>query len=360
MKGNASLFKAVLTGILRVSKESIFSDLNNLKVRTILDTEYADCFGFTEPEVMALFDRQNQSYRLDEARQWYNGYRFGPHTVYNPWSVVNYLSQPDMVPQSYWLNSSSNALVIQLLQKQAFSTGESLQRLMEGEAIDLEVDANIAFAQIDTSSSVMLSLLLFSGYLSATRAEKPLTPKHYRVSVPNAEVSEIYQKAFVQWMTVQLDGKGERLRKLEQAILTGDEETLGYLLEHFCRNMVSLHDTVHEPEAFYQGLMLGLCAILEPAYRVLSNRETAGVAHDLGRADVLIVPRQPGKAGAVLELKIARKKRKTLKQALAEGKAQLQEKQYITELQAAGVSVIHTWVLAFDGKQVKVVYEGTG
>lgn len=363
MKGNPALFKAVLTGILRVSKESIFSDLNNIKVRTILESEYADCFGFTEQEVVALFERQHQSSRLDEARQWYNGYRFGPHTIYNPWSVINYLAQPDAPAQAYWLNTSSNDLIRELLQQQTLTIAQDLQTLMEGGAIVREVDSNTAFMEIRTSSNAMFSLLLFTGYLTAQFNEWNALEgiALYSLRAPNLEVRRIYRATFVQWLTVQLDGTSERLKKLEQAILTGDEETLEYLLEYFCRNMVSLHDTVHEPEAFYQGLMLGLCAVLEPAYRVLSNRESG-----MGRADLLIIPRpsiQPGqlnRPGAVLELKVARRKRKTLKQALAEGLEQLKEKQYLTELQAAGVTVIHTWVLAFDGKKVMVKYGGKG
>lgn len=353
LKGNASLFKAVMTGILRVSKESMFSDLNNLLVCTMLDRPFSDSIGFTETEVVELFARQEQSHRLQEARRWYNGYQFGPHTIYNPWSVLNYLKNPHALPQPYWLNTSANELVKRLLQKQAFLIGEDLQELMRGGSIERAVDSNISFVDMERSPDAALSLLFFAGYLKGVIPENPPSSRHVRLSIPNVELNEIYTGTFKYWLEQRFEGSSDRVRQLVTAMLNGDLERFERLLEQYCQNIISIHDMGRDPEAFYQGLMLGLCAVLEPSHRVLSNRETG-----YGRADLLIVPRTPGQSGAVLELKVARKKYRTMKQALAEGRAQLDAKNYVAELTSAGATPIHKWVLAFDGKQVKVQFEG--
>jgi len=354
LKGNPHLFKGVMTGILRISKESIFSDLNNLLVSTLLDNDYADCFGFTEAEVVALFERQGQTARLPEAREWYNGYRFGPETIYNPWSVLNFLREPARAPQAWWLNSSSNDLIKEQLTRHAFKMSSDLQALMEGRRIERKIESNISFPQLDTSTDTLLSLLLFSGYLKAEPISGEYSGSRHCLSIPNKEVAEIYQLTFKLWLEAHLGGSSERVTSLVKALLEGDAHLFQRYLSMYTLNMLSYLDgTGSEPEALYQGLMLGLCAVLEPGHRVRSNRESG-----FGRADLLILPNRPGRPGAVLELKVAEKGRRTMKQALSEGKAQLEQRKYVTELLASGASPVHKWVVGFDGKIVKVVYVG--
>ena len=354
LKGNPHLFKGVMTGILRISKESIFSDLNNLKVKTLLEPEYADCFGFTEAEVQALFARQGMLQHMDEARAWYNGYRFGDCTIYNPWSILNYLDSRDKIPRAFWLNSSSNDLIKEQLTRHAFKMSTDLQALMEGRRIERKVESNISFPQLDTSTDTLLSLLLFSGYLKAEPISGEYSGSRHCLSIPNKEVAEIYQLTFKLWLEAHLGGSSERVTSLVKALLEGDAETLEDQLEFYTLHMLSVLDGKGpEPEALYQGLMLGLCATLEPHHRVRSERESG-----YGRADLLILPNRPGLPGAVLELKVAKKQRRTLEQALSEGKAQLEQRKYVTELLASGASPVHKWVVGFDGKIVKVVYVG--
>jgi len=334
LKGNPHLFKGVMTGILRISKESIFSDLNNLKVMTLLEPEYADCFGFTEAEVQALFARQGMQEHMEEARAWYNGYRFGDCTIYNPWSILNFLASRDRVPRSFWLNSSSNDLIKEHLTRHAFKMSSDLQALMEGRRIERKIESNISFPQLETSSDALLSLLLFSGYLKAEPIPGDRSGPRHCLSIPNKEVAEIYQLTFKLWLEAHLGGSSDRVFSLVKAMLEGDAHLFQRYLSMYTLNMLSYLDgRGSEPEALYQGLMLGLCAVLEPGHRVRSNRESG-----FGRADLLILPNRAGQPGAVLELKVAEKGYRTMKQALAEGSAQIKQRRYVTELLVAGAS----------------------
>lgn len=351
LKGNPHLFKGVLTGILRVSKESIFSDLNNIMVRTLLEPEYSTCFGFTEPEVAALCERQGQTQHLDAIRQWYNGYRFGGEVIYNPWSVLNFLHARDKEPQPYWLNSSGNELIKTELARCALDMHADFEALLEGQSLLRVVERNFSFSELETSPEALYSLLVFSGYLKGQRPPSPLPhPELLSIAIPNQEVALIWRKSLQQWLNRQLGG-GQQVQALQTALLQGDAISVQRLLERLALHLLSVQDgDPREPEALYHGLVVGLCASLEPEFRVRSNRETG-----LGRADLLILPTRQGQPGAVLELKVAGKPyKRTLKKALLEGRQQLLTQKYRAELEAAGASPLQQWVVAFDGKTVKV------
>lgn len=350
LKGNPHLFKGVLTGILRVSKESIFSDLNNITVRTLLESEYSTCFGFTEAEVVALCERQEQTAHLDAIRQWYNGYRFGGNVIYNPWSVLYFLGSMDKKPKPYWLNSSGNDLIKTELSRNAMGMHEDFQRLLEGKTVERSLQRNFSFSELEGSVDSLYSLLVFSGYLKAEQVEGP-DPEVEQValSIPNREVRQIWRESFQQWLNFQLGG-GLQVQELQRAILTGDARRLEKMLGRLGQHILSFMDgDAREPEALYHGLMLGLCASMEPVHWVRSNRESG-----LGRADILILPSRSGQAGAVLELKVADEGPDGLQEALAEGRQQLLARHYRAELEAAGASPLQQWVVAFDGKTVKV------
>ena len=351
LKGNASLFKAVITGILRVARESLFSGLNNLGVYSLLRREMHTCFGFTEAEVTDLLTRAGRADKLDEVRAFYNGYLFGGEAIYNPWSILCFLDSADATLQPYWLSTSSNDLVRELLELYAFDYQPLFETLLEGGSIVRVVEENVALADIRITQDALWSLLLFAGYLKAERRPVPSgEPPEHALSIPNREVRTVYTSTFRRWMEMSMRGHGGNVDRLTRALLKGDAEAFEEQLQAFVTNILSYHDPGNlDPERVYQGFLVGLLAILEPAYEVRSNRESGE-----GRPDVLIRPRKPGNPGIVLELKVARPRRRTLAQALSEGLKQLTEKDYGAELRAAGATPVFAFAVAFDGKEVRV------
>ena len=351
LKGNPYLFKAVLTGILRVARESIFSGLNNLGVYSLLRSEFNTCFGFTEAEVRGLLERAGRLDRLDLVRDYYNGYVFGGQVIYNPWSVLSYIAGEDGLLRSYWLSTSGNELIRELLEQHAFSVQPEMEILLSGGSFERRLDENIALGDLRTAEGALFSLLVFSGYL---RAELPpgqhIEEPPYRLSIPNREVRTVYATTFQQWLAQSLRRRGGDLDVLLSALLAGDAEGLEQQLEAFVENAQSYHDfPVRAPEQVYQAFVVGLLAALEGRHEVRSNREAGR-----GRADVLVRPREAGRPGAVLELKVVKPSRRRPEKALAEGIAQIREKDYPATLRAAGAAPVHLFAVAFDGKRVWV------
>lgn len=361
-KGNPYLHKGVITGILRVAKESVFSGLNNLAVYSLLSKPFCSCFGFTESEVQALLAKAGALPLLESVRAYYNGYRFGDREIYNPWSVLNFLcdEQKRLIP--HWLGTSSNDLVKEMLQTHAFSVKEDLETLLAGGTIDKKIDENVSLSDLKGDARALWGLLVLTGYLKAwyegVEAGKPPPPA--KLAIPNGEIFEIYRSTFEAFVDNALRPGGSSLDALLKALLLGNAEQVQMHLAHYAKHLLSYHDTAQldfQPERFYHGLLLGLLASLEPAYQVRSNRESGE-----GRPDISITPREAGKPGVVIELKIvppvkskAKHKQpavvdKLLKAALA----QAQEKAYGAEMLSAGASVVRTLAVVFDGKQVWV------
>ena len=355
LKGNPHLFKAVVTGILRVARESIFSGLNNLAVFSLLQTKFNTCFGFTEPEVVALLERTGRQQRREAVRAWYNGYLFGGEVIYNPWSVLSFLQGDEDDPQPYWLSTSSNDLIRGLLERRGPELHASVEALLEGGSVERVLEENVPLAELMENEDALWSLLVFSGYLKAEkRSRGSMEQAAHRLSIPNLEVRLLYTGTFRRWLSARMRGHGGSVEKLTRALLGGDAETLEEQLQAFATSVLSYHDgTGADAEQVYQGFVLGLLATLEPEYAVRSNRESGR-----GRPDVLIRPAQPGKPGVVLELKVAKPARKTLAQALEEGAAQIREGDYAAELRATGASPVHAFAVAFDGKEVRVAAAG--
>jgi len=350
-KDNPHLERGVITGILRIARESIFSGLNNLGVFTLLEPRFATSFGFTEDEVRGLLAKAGREAALDEMQRWYNGYRFAGHVIYNPWSVLSFL-QSGRAAQPYWLNTSDNALIKHLLARHADRVHEALEALMAGGSVLRPLDENVVLDKLELDPNALWSLLVFSGYLNAEEQPRPpgIDDSSYRLSIPNREVHRVYRDTFREWLDITLSRHGGNPDRLVAALMRGDAEGFEDQLQILARAMLSYHDTGgSNPESLYHGFVLGLLATLEPEHVVRSNRESGG-----GRPDVLVTPRQPGQPGVVLELKVARPGRKTLEQALDEGMRQLAENDYRAELIAAGASPIHALVVAFDGKDVRV------
>jgi hypothetical protein len=348
-KGNPHLFKAVLTGVLRIAKESIFSGLNNLAVYTLLHPHFSTCFGFTEEEVATLLERAGQRDLLDAVRGYYNGYAFGGTPIYNPWSILNFIHDGDSRLRPHWVTTSSNDLVHDVLRRHTFSIQSDLEVLLEGGVIERVIDENVVLSDLTTRMDSAWSLLVFSGYLRAEEAPgTSLEIRPYRLSIPNREVLQVYTSTFREWMRERLGGERD-VERLMHAMLEGDAEALEEKLQVFTTNLLSYHDTALRPEQVYHAFVIGLLATLEPTHEVRSNRESGE-----GRPDVTIRPRQAGNPGAVLELKVAKPGKKTPEQALAEGLAQIRDRDYAAELRAAGASPRFAFVVVFDGKTVKV------
>ena len=342
LKDNPFLFKGVLTGILRVARESMFSGLNNVAVYSLLRADQDEFFGFTEPEVASLLDAFDRTSDTDDVRHWYNGYRFGDTTVYNPWSIVSMLAFPRRELETHWLNTSENALVRSLL-----LTGCDLRpemaRLLDGGAIDTRIDENVSLRQL--SGANIWSLLLFSGYLTASSVWVEDGRTFARVTIPNFEVRTLWEDTFGGW----LQAHAGAVQPLHEAILAGDAPACERILTRMLTVHVSSHDVaVDQDEAFYHAFVLGLLVTLEKTHFVRSNRESGR-----GRADVQVIPRHPGHPGAVLEFK-RREGKKKLSTSAEQALAQIRTRGYTAEAVAAGAHPIRRLGIAFSGKDVVV------
>jgi hypothetical protein len=351
LKDNPHLEKGVLTGILRVAKESMFSGLNNLKVHSLVRKPFAGSFGFTESEVEKLCaDFNLSSAEHDDLQSWYNGYRFGGQVVYNPWSVLSYLDDAERQAGPYWVNTGGDALIRKLLVEAGLGVEKDIEALIAGGTVVKPIDEHIVLRGIEREPEAVFSFLLFTGYLRADeRVSQDESGKaHWRLSVPNKEVSTVYRRLFLDWLQGGLGG-GAPLRAFCQALLAGDasqvEQQLGTILER----TLSYHDTAgNAREVVYQAFVAGLLVALETTHLVRSNRESG-----LGRCDVLITPRSPGGPGVALELKVLRPS-ETMDDALAAALEQVRTKTYAAELRAAGADPVVELAAVFDKKLVRV------
>jgi hypothetical protein len=354
LKDNPHLWKGVLTGILRVAKESIFSGLNNLSVYGVLSPAFADAFGFTPAEVAGLARDAGREDALPDMERWYNGYRFAGQVVYNPWSVLNFLASPDGVLRPYWVSTGSMDLVRDLLLARAGDEDGEIEALLRGKRITKLVDENVSLRDVPPGADAVWGFLLFTGYLTATRVRYRDELIEVRLKIPNREVRAAFRTVFRTWLSEAL-GHGARVLKLTRALLSGDAETAQRLLEGLVVHSLSFHDTGKgpgEPERVYHAFMLGLLVWVGPRYRVTSNREAGH-----GRVDLMIAPRAAGEAGVVMEMKTVDKaKRETPARAMAAALRQLRTREYAAELRAAGAGTVREVGVVFEGKKVWVAF----
>jgi len=351
LKDNPHLFKGVLTGILRVAKESIFSGLNNLAVYSILRPEFAAAFGFTEPEVAALAELAAAPEVTAGIREWYDGYRFGDQTLYNPWSVINFLDSEDRKFRPYWIATSSNDLVRELMTSGPHGLRAELETLLGGGMIDEPIDEHIVLRDLETKPDALWSLLLFSGYLRARELYTDALDQQWaRLDLPNREVRAALAAMVKDWLSDRVGGSSE-LQALLQALLRGDARMLEHYLSRIVKVSLSYHDTGGpEPERVIHGFIVGLLVGLQPEHEVRSNRESG-----YGRYDVMVLPRTAGRPGVVLELKTVEEDRgETPTAVLEQALRQLRERDYATELRERGASPVIELAAAFDGKRAWV------
>ena len=354
-KTNPSLERAIMTGITRISKESIFSDLNNLEVVTTTSEKYETSFGFTQEEVWDALEEYGLSEKKEGVKSWYDGFTFGTRTdIYNPWSILNYLDKKKFSP--YWANTSSNSLVGKLIREGSRKTKTIMEDLLEGKALHTEIDEQIIFNQLDQKESAIWSLLLAGGYLRVERFsfDEEWGREEYDLVLTNKEVRTMFEGMFRDWFA----GSSASYNEFVESLLRGDLEEMNEYMNCVTEETFSFFDTgkkpskAPEPERFYHGFVLGLLAELRGRYILTSNRESG-----FGRYDVMLEPLHDTDDAIIIEFKVFRPaKEKSLEEALKAAHAQIDEKKYTAVLETKGISPerIRKYGFAFEGKKVLI------
>lgn len=345
VKDNDHISFAVMTGILRVGKESIFSGMNNLKVRTLLDSQYSEYFGFTEEEIKKILEEHNKTNKeLQLIKEWYNGYNFGGTEIYNPWSIINYFDNKDSEPQAYWLHTSSNDIIHDIIKNSTIEIKEDLEKLIEGSATEKVIDTNIIYKDIDYNSNHLFSFLLLTGYLKAMDVKQnEFGFTIAKLSIPNKEIRSVYRQEIMTQITKGINPI-EQIRMVN-ALVSGEIKTFEQLFSNLLLKTTSFHDNA---ESFYHGFMLGITTLLIDKYIVKSNRESG-----YGRFDLSLIPREKGKATVIMEFKKANTLEE-LKYKAEEALAQIEGKMYSTDISDLGIKDIYKYGISFMGKEFHI------
>ncbi|KDE68048.1 9-O-acetyl-N-acetylneuraminate esterase [Fusobacterium necrophorum DAB] len=341
LKDNEYLQIGIMTGILRVAKEGIFSGLNNLTVYSILDEKYSSYFGLTEEEVEQALKYYHMEYNTQEVKEWYNGYQFGNTEIYNPWSIINYISNQKL--DAYWINTSSNGMINQILEmagRAGSSVFQKLEILFQQKTITQRINKGSDFHDLVNMDEVW-QLFLHSGYLTVDDKEQE---NMYELRIPNKEVHSFFQESFIQKFLGNYTTFHSLIRSLENGKVEELEQALGEIL----LSSVSHFDLSKESEKFYHVFIIGLVAILQERYYIKSNRESGE-----GRYDLSLEPRDRRKAGLLLEFKVANSEGELDKKA-KEALEQIESKKYATEMKERDILNILGLGIAFYGKKVKI------
>ena len=342
LKDNPHLAFGFLTGILRVAKESIFSGMNNLKTYSILDDGYSSYFGFTEKEVKDMLRYYGKDDKYNELSEWYDGYRFGNTEIFNPWSVINYISD-NCFPKAFWQSTGSNEIIGEIIQAATPEITKDLYKLLCGEKIAAYIDTGVIYPEVQNNPYSIYSFLLVAGYLKVANIY-PQSDGNFMcdVAIPNKEITFVYEKE-----VLNRTNQNSLAISISQAIFSKDTQKLQALLEDFMVKSISSIDGANE--GFYHGMMLGLCAILGNRYKIRSNRESG-----LGRFDIQLMPLAKGMPGFIFEFKHTKDEHTDLSALADSALQQIETKKYDTELRDNGVNSIISIGIAFRGKSAVV------
>lgn len=357
-KTNPYLERAMMTGITRVSKESVFSDLNNLNVVTTTSREYETCFGFTEQEVFCALETMGMSEEKQLVKSWYDGFVFGSRKdIYNPWSITNYLDKKQLRP--YWADTSSNGLINRLIRRSSSEIKELMEELLQGREIVVNFDEQIVFEQLEQDENAIWSLMLASGYLKATEVEYRgiLRDPWYHLMITNLETTAMFSSLFKGWFYQSRSNYNQFVK----ALLNSDLDAMNYYMNQISMatfsyfDMSGKEDGSGAPERFYHGFVLGLIADQTDQYEICSNRESG-----FGRYDVMMIPRKPGNRrcpAIIMEFKVHNsKKEETLEETVDHALDQIEAMNYDAQLFARGFErkEIRHYGFAFEGKKVLI------
>ncbi len=349
LKDNTAIYKSVLTGIMRVSKEGMFSDLNNITVYSMLSNFYGQYFGFTEKEVDWVCNEAGLSDQREKVRDWYNGYKFGDLAIYNPWSIINFAKNKIFEP--YWVHTGSSQVIEDLIAKASDDFKFDFEALIQGKTITKPINEKISFPEIhDRIEEAIWSFLLFSGYLKIVSIDRESTDNCCEIALPNIEITRVYQNYFLGWLKKYNSRQGE---KMLDALVSGDVVNFEKSFSKYMQETMSYFDfdkTEDHPEKFYHALVLGMLVYLRSTHQVLSNREAGN-----GRYDVLIIPKDILKPGIILEFKVADTEKLMAKEAKL-ALAQINSQNYQAELEARGIKKILKLAIVFFGKKVLIKF----
>ena len=350
LKDNSYLTKAVVTGITRISQESLFSGLNNISVYSMLRERFGQYFGFTEDEVVKLLEETKRSVSIGEIKEWYNGYQIGKHVLYNPWSIINCLDNEGIL-QEYWVNTSGNGLIGDLLESAGAEVKKEFEELLQGKVITQVLSENLVLPDIEKAPEALWSLLVYAGYLKVISSELIGYKLVCRLSIPNREVGFVYDRIVSQWFTKSTTRVGS-YDSFVRSLVDGDMEKFEMYITSYIMQSGSYFDfNENTPEQIFHVFILGLVVGLRGEYYIRSNQESG-----LGRFDVVMLPKQSERAGILLEFK-ATDDPKELKAKAEEGLKQVKDKQYLELFRQNGVKEVLAIGLAFCGKQMCLVNE---
>ena len=335
LKSNVNLQMGVLTGIIRVAQAGIFSDLNNFKSFTVLEDKYTTYFGLVEEEVKALLDFYEIGYEMPKVRAWYDGYSFGKNEIYNPWSILNYVADKELKP--YWINTSSNFMIRELLEQTGEEGLETLEKIFNQEDIAVRITENVRFGN-NLSASEVWELMVYSGYLNV---KDKLDDGRYLVGIPNMEIMNFFKDEFL----TLIFGEYRAVDELRDALKDKNLRQLDRVIEKLILDVMSFHDTNKKYENSYHMLLAGFFYALDGYYTIKSNMEAG-----YGRADIILFPKDKTKAGYIFELKRANSN--DIEKEVQKALQQIEEKKYYLELERYGVKEIVKIGYVFDGKKV--------
>ncbi len=347
-KDNKNLSYGFLTGILRIAQESIFSGLNNLTVNSVMDEEYDKYFGFTGDEVIQMLEYYGVSDKEDELKDWYDGYLFGREEIYNPWSVINYISK-GCIPQAYWVNTGKNEILEDVLKVATDDITERLYSLLQGERVIARIDQNVIYRSLAENPANIYSLLLVAGYLKTPKKELQADGSYLcEVSIPNKEIAVVYKSEILSHLLQIGAVTRTTANKIAESLYANDYKKLQNAIAEYMDKSISFYDA--GAEGFYHGLVLGLIALMDNQYKIKSNRESGD-----GRYDISLIPREERYPGMIMELKWKKDLSADELDGLAEDAfAQIDDLRYDAEMKEDGINDILKFGIAFSGKKVSV------